>query len=186
MRAFVEASEAVGLTHVSDFNGATQYGVGPYPLNVVDGVRINTGMAYLTAAVRARPNLAIRGDAEVDGVAIEGKRAVGVKLVDEALSAGEVILAAGVLGSPAILMRHRAVSASVRAGHRDNRRPAGGRSAEGSSLLLQRLCAEARSERDEAGRGRDHLNALADRGASKRCTSWTRRSCPTFRPSRRT
>lgn len=106
MRAFVEASEAVGLRHVSDFNGATQYGVGPYPLNVVDGVRINTGMAYLTAAVRARPNLAIRGDAEVDGVAIEGKRAVGVKLVDgEALSAGEVILAAGVLGSPAILMR---------------------------------------------------------------------------------
>jgi choline dehydrogenase len=42
------------------------------PLNVVDGVRINTGMAYLTAAVRARPNLAIRGDAEVHGVVIEG------------------------------------------------------------------------------------------------------------------
>jgi choline dehydrogenase len=94
------------LTHVSDFNGATQHGVGPYPLNVVDGVRINTGMAYLTAAVRARPNLAIRGDAEVDSVVIEGTRAVGVTLVDgEVLSAGEVILAAGTFGSPAILMR---------------------------------------------------------------------------------
>src|SRR6266481_2155507 len=57
MRAFVEASEAIGLAQVSDFNGATQRGVGPYPLNVVDGVRINTGMAYLTAAVHARPNL---------------------------------------------------------------------------------------------------------------------------------
>jgi len=106
MRAFVEASEAVGLTHVSDFNGATQHGVGPYPLNVVDGVRVNTGMAYLTAAVRARPNLAIRGGAEVDNVVIEDKRAVGVKLVDgEVLQAGDVILAAGTFGSPAILMR---------------------------------------------------------------------------------
>jgi choline dehydrogenase len=106
MRAFVEASEAVGLTHVSDVNGATQHGVGPFPLNVVDGVRINTGMAYLTAAVRARPNLTIRGDAEVDGVVIEGTRAVGVTLVDgEGLSAGEIILAAGTFGSPAILMR---------------------------------------------------------------------------------
>jgi choline dehydrogenase len=106
MRAFVEASEAVGLTHVSDFNGATQHGVGPYPLNVVDGVRINTGMAYLTAAVRARPNLTIRGDAEVDSVVIDGKRAVGVTLVGgEVLPAGEVILAAGTFGSPAILMR---------------------------------------------------------------------------------
>jgi choline dehydrogenase len=106
MRAFVEASEAVGLAHVSDFNGATQHGAGPYALNVVDGVRVNTGIAYLTAEVRARPNLAIRGGAEVDNVVIEGKRAVGVKLVDgEVLSTGEIILAAGTFGSPAILMR---------------------------------------------------------------------------------
>src|ERR1700693_237360 len=106
MRAFVEASEAVGLQHISDFNGATQHGVGPYPLNVVDGVRMNTGMVYLTAAIRARSNLTIRCDAEVGSVAIEGKRAVGVKLVNgEFLSAGEVILAAGTFGSPAILMR---------------------------------------------------------------------------------
>jgi choline dehydrogenase len=42
----------------------------------------------------------------VGGVVIEGKRVVGVKLVDgEVLSAGEVILAAGVFGSPAILLR---------------------------------------------------------------------------------
>jgi choline dehydrogenase len=106
MRAFVEAAVALGLPHVSDFNGATPHGVGPYTLNVVDGVRVNTGIAYLTAAVRARPNLAIRGDAEVDSVVIEGKRAVGVKLDDsEVLLADEIILAAGTFGSPAILMR---------------------------------------------------------------------------------
>lgn len=106
MRAFVEASQAVGLAHISDFNGARQNGVGPYPLNVVNGVRINTGMAYLTKEVRARPNLKIRGDAEVDNVVLEGKRAVGIRLVSgEILSAGETILAAGTFGSPAILMR---------------------------------------------------------------------------------
>src|SRR5258708_3644300 len=106
MRAFVEGSEALGLQHVSDFNGASQHGAGPYTLNVVDGVRINTGMAYLTAAVRARPNLTIQGGAEVDRVIVEGKRAVGVKLLDgQVLSAGEVILASGTFGSPAILMR---------------------------------------------------------------------------------
>jgi choline dehydrogenase len=106
MRAFVEAAAAVGLKHVSDFNGATQHGVGPYPLNVVDGVRVNTGIAYLTTAVRARPNLTIRSGAEVDNVIIEDKRAVGVKLVDgEILSASQIILSAGTFGSPAILMR---------------------------------------------------------------------------------
>jgi choline dehydrogenase len=94
------------LAHVPDFNGATQNGVGPYPLNVVDGVRVNTGLAYLTAEVRARPNLTIQGDAEVDSVIVEGARAVGVKLIDqEVVSAGEVILSGGVFGSPAILLR---------------------------------------------------------------------------------
>jgi choline dehydrogenase len=106
MRAFVEASQAVGLAPVSDFNDATQQGVGPYPLNVVDGVRMNTGIVYLTEAVRARPNLAIRDDAEIDSVVFEGKRAVGVKLVgNEIVSGDEVILSGGVFGSPAILLR---------------------------------------------------------------------------------
>ncbi|AWV05724.1 dehydrogenase (plasmid) [Burkholderia sp. JP2-270] len=106
MRAFVEGSQALGLKHVADLNGADPHGVGFYALNVVDGVRINTGMAYLTAAVRARPNLTIRGEAEVDSVVIERKRSVGVRLVDgEFIPAGEVILASGAFGSPAILMR---------------------------------------------------------------------------------
>jgi len=106
MRAFVAAAESVGLPHVADFNGARQHGVGPYPLNVIDGVRINTGMAYLSADVRARPNLTIRGGAEVDRVLIEHGRAVGVRLLNgDEVRAGEVILSAGAIGSPAILMR---------------------------------------------------------------------------------
>jgi choline dehydrogenase len=106
MRAFVEASQAIGLAHVPDFNGAAPHGVGPYPLNVVGDVRVNTGMAYLTAAVRGRPNLTIRGDAEVDRVVFDSKRAIGVRLVSgEVVPTGEVILAGGAFGSPAILMR---------------------------------------------------------------------------------
>jgi choline dehydrogenase len=106
MRAFVEGAQAAGLPFVPDFNGATQEGVGNYTLNVVDGVRVNTGMAYLTAEVRARPNLVIRGGAETDSIVFEGKRAVGVKLVSgEVVPAGNVILSAGTFGSPAILMR---------------------------------------------------------------------------------
>jgi choline dehydrogenase len=106
MRAFVDASEATGLSRIADFNGANQHGVGPYPLNVVDGVRMNTGMVYLTPSVRARSNLTIRADAEVDAVVFQGHRASGVRLADgKVILAGEVVLAAGAFGSPAILMR---------------------------------------------------------------------------------
>ncbi|NLS00490.1 dehydrogenase [Rhizobium sp. P38BS-XIX] len=106
MRAFVEASQACGLARVDDFNGAQQNGVSPYPLNVVDGRRINTGMAYLTDEVRRRANLTIRGQGEVDTIVFNGLRATGVRLVTgETITAGQVILSAGTFGSPAILMR---------------------------------------------------------------------------------
>ena len=42
--------------------------VGGEPLNVLDGVRQNAALAYLTADVRQRPNLMIRGDVTVDRV----------------------------------------------------------------------------------------------------------------------
>lgn len=106
MQAFVLAAEAVGLSRVSDFNGAEQNGVSPYPLNVVDGRRINTGIAYLTEEVRRRRNLTILGAVEVDRVVFDGRRAAGVLLVTgETIAAGQVILSAGAFGSPAILMR---------------------------------------------------------------------------------
>lgn len=106
MRAFVLAAEACGLARVSDFNGAEQNGVSPYPLNVVDGRRINTGMAYLADDVRRRANLTIRGDVAVDRVLFDGRYATGIRLADgEILVAGKVILSAGAYGSPAILMR---------------------------------------------------------------------------------
>jgi choline dehydrogenase len=106
LRAFVDASIAVGFDRIDDFNGPTQHGVGIDPFNVVDGVRQNTGMVYLTTPVRQRSNLTVRGETQVDRVEFNGKRATRLRLVNgDTLQADEIILCAGVYGSPAILMR---------------------------------------------------------------------------------
>jgi choline dehydrogenase len=103
---FVDASVATGFKRVSDFNGAEQDGAGGYPVNVVDGVRQSTALTYLTAEVRRRPNLDIRGDVNVDRVLFEGTTAVGVVADDGTVyRADEVILSGGTYGSPAILLR---------------------------------------------------------------------------------
>lgn len=105
-RAFVDATRANGFRAIADFDGADANGVGAYPMNIVNGVRVNTGMAYLDNPVRARANLAIRDNATVDRVLFDGRRAVGVRLVSgEEIHASEVILSAGAYGSPAILLR---------------------------------------------------------------------------------
>ncbi|MHC8410752.1 GMC family oxidoreductase [Pseudomonas sp. Hz4] len=105
-RAFIDATVANGYKVVTDFDGADANGVGPYPMNIVNGVRVNTGMAYLTEEVRARDNLHIRPDSLVDKVLFDGKRVIGVQLASgEKLLSGEVILSAGTYGSAAILLR---------------------------------------------------------------------------------
>ncbi|MCU1717485.1 GMC family oxidoreductase [Pseudomonas sp. 5P_3.1_Bac2] len=105
-RAFIDATVKNGFNKVADFDGADAHGVSPYPMNIVDGVRVNTGMAYLSEEIRARPNLQIRPNSLVDKVLFEGKRAVGVQLANgDKILAGEVILSAGTYGSAAILLR---------------------------------------------------------------------------------
>jgi choline dehydrogenase len=106
LRAFVEASVAHGYQRVHDFNGAEQNGADGYPVDVVDGVRQNVGLVYLTAEVRSRPNLTIRGDVDVDRVLFDGTTATGVLAADGTVyRAREVILSGGTYGSPAILLR---------------------------------------------------------------------------------
>jgi choline dehydrogenase len=104
--AFVDASVAYGFKRISDFNGADQNGAGGYPMTVVDGQRQSTAIAFLTAAVRKRPNLVIVGNVLVDRVLFDGERAVGILAADGAVyNAGEVILSGGTYGSAAILLR---------------------------------------------------------------------------------
>ena len=106
LRAFIDAGAAEGFERISDFNGANQDGIGGYPVNVVDGVRQSTAIAYLTDTVRNRDNLTIRGDVTVDRVLFDGNTAVGVVTAEgEVIGADEVILSAGAYGSPAILLR---------------------------------------------------------------------------------
>ena len=106
LRGFIDAAVAVGFPVVDDFNGPSPGGAGGYPVNVIDGVRQNTGLVYLTEEVRNRPNLKISGDVLVDRVLFDGRRAVGVVTASGAeIPAGEVILSAGSYGSPAILLR---------------------------------------------------------------------------------
>jgi len=106
LSAFITASAHQGFARTADYNGAAQDGVAPYPLNVVSGVRENTGIAYLTDAVRRRPNLTIRGRTEVDRVLIRRGKATGGGGGEGSTDrAGDVILAAGAYGSAAILRR---------------------------------------------------------------------------------
>jgi choline dehydrogenase-like flavoprotein len=106
LRGFIDATVAEGFSRVEDFNGPNPSGVGGYPVNVIDGVRQNTGLVYLTEEVRNRPNLKISGDLLVDRVLFEQGRAVGVVTASGAgIPAGEVILSGGSYGSPAILLR---------------------------------------------------------------------------------
>jgi choline dehydrogenase len=105
-RGFIDATAAEGFPRVEDFNGADPRGVGPSPVNVVDGVRQNNGLVYLTEEVRSRPNLTISGDVLVDRVLFDDHRAIGVLTAAGAqISAGDVILSAGSYASPAVLLR---------------------------------------------------------------------------------
>jgi choline dehydrogenase len=106
LRGFIDAAAAEGFPVVADFNGPDPSGVGGYPVNVIDGVRQNTGLVYLTEEVRGRPNLEIAGDLLVDRVLFDRGRATGVVTADGVeIPGGEVILSAGSYGSPAILLR---------------------------------------------------------------------------------
>lgn len=106
-RAMLEAAWAYGANKVDDFNNPeANNGAGPNPMNVINGVRVNTAMAYLTREVRSRPNLTILEQHLVDKVLIEQGRVQSVRLADgRTLHGKEVILSAGSYGSAAILLR---------------------------------------------------------------------------------
>ena len=106
LRGFIDASIADGYKHVDDFNGSDPEGVSGCPVNILDGVRQSSAVAYLTDEVRRRPNLTIFGDVVVDKVLFDGTTAIGViSSTNDIYPAKEVILSAGTYGSAAILLR---------------------------------------------------------------------------------
>ncbi|MGO2112091.1 MAG: GMC family oxidoreductase [Pseudoclavibacter sp.] len=106
--ALRDAALAEGYGWHDDHNAPTGTGATTFAMNIRDGKRVSTNDAYLDP-VRDRPNLTIVGDAHVDRVVFDGTRAVGVRLADgtghRVASDGEVLLCAGAIHSPAILLR---------------------------------------------------------------------------------
>ncbi len=105
---FVEAGVAIGLQRNADFNGADQGGVGFYQVTQRNGRRCSAAVAYLSP-VRSRPNLEVRTHALARRIVFEGARAVGVELAAGsklvlARAEREVILSAGAIGSPQLLL----------------------------------------------------------------------------------
>jgi choline dehydrogenase len=105
-RGFIEAAIRRGALANDDFNGAQQEGVGFYQVTQRDGVRCSAADAYLAN----RPqNLTIVTNALVTGLVLEGGRAAGVTYLcngrdETARAEAEVILAAGAIGTPQLLM----------------------------------------------------------------------------------
>jgi choline dehydrogenase-like flavoprotein len=105
---FVEAGRQAGLVVNPDFNGASQEGVGMYQVTHKNGERFSAAKAYLTPNVQ-RPNLQVFTGAHTTRILMEHKRAVGVEFVQggetkQLRAAKEVLLCAGALQSPQILM----------------------------------------------------------------------------------
>jgi 5-(hydroxymethyl)furfural/furfural oxidase len=108
-RALRDAALASGYPWNPDLNAPHGEGVSCYPINSREGRRITTNEAFLEPA-RGRANLEIRGGALVDRVLVRGGRATGVRVRLEGsgwteIAAREVLLCAGAIHSPAILMR---------------------------------------------------------------------------------
>jgi len=100
-----------GLPTRADQNGEWQDGVYVGAIGVSEqGERIPVSVCYLTNEVRARPNLTLRTECVVDRVLFKGTQAVGARVLDRAgaveeLHAAEVIVCAGAIHSPALLIR---------------------------------------------------------------------------------
>ncbi len=105
---FVDAAVQCGLRRNPDFNGDVQDGAGFYQVTQRGGRRCSAAVAYLRPAAQ-RTNLEVLTRCLSTRVLFEGRRAVGVEYrsgsaLQRARAQSEVILAAGTIGSPQLLM----------------------------------------------------------------------------------
>ena len=106
--AFHAACRELGYGETDDENAPDSMGVGQLPLNQLDGLRWGPARALLTEEVRARPNLTIMARTRARRITFSGTRASGVHVDGPGgravIRAGEVILAAGAVASPQLLL----------------------------------------------------------------------------------
>jgi choline dehydrogenase len=105
--AFIKASQAAGLPLNHDYNGATQEGVSAPQVTQRDGMRWSAADGYLKPALR-RPNLTLLTRAQATRINFEGKRATSLSYTHRGkthtTSAREIVLCAGALATPKLLM----------------------------------------------------------------------------------
>ncbi len=108
-RAFIEAGRQAGYPVTDDYNGRQQEGFCRMDMTVKNGIRWSTANAYLKPILR-RANLKLEMHALTQRVVMDGKRATGVEYINKAgqtviaKAEKEVILSAGPINSPKILM----------------------------------------------------------------------------------
>ncbi|KAF1053835.1 MAG: Alcohol dehydrogenase [acceptor] [Stenotrophomonas maltophilia] len=105
---FIKAGERIGLRRNDDFNGRDFEGVGIYNVTQKDAKRLSSYRAFV-APVRERPNLSVLTDCRVHRLLLEGQRVTGLELQQDGQLVSlharrEVILSAGSLGSPQLLL----------------------------------------------------------------------------------
>jgi len=106
---FLEAAASAGHAMTDDFNGASQEGFGQYQVTQRRGRRWSAADAYLRPAMK-RPNVEVRTDVLVTRLVAKDGRVVGVEVVDAGgrsvvHASTEVIVSAGAVGTPHLLMR---------------------------------------------------------------------------------
>lgn len=106
--AYLRAGQQLGLPLNHDFNGQNQWGIGPYQVMQRDGSRCSSAKAFLDPA-RERSNLTVITKAQVQRLKLRGSRVCGVYYLVAGQElylpvSGEVILSAGALHTPQLLM----------------------------------------------------------------------------------
>ena len=103
------ALAASGVPFRQDQNAEFEDGIFPPAFSNRNDRRVSSAAAYLDEATRRRTNLAIMAGTQVDGIVMDGRRAEGVRIVREGdsqlVSARRVIVTAGAIHSPAMLLR---------------------------------------------------------------------------------
>ena len=106
--AYMAAGAEIGLAPTDDHNGAQMAGPTLNTLTIKDGKRQTIADAYLAPAL-GRPNLHLMAETQVLSLLLEGARCRGVRIADRAgernIMAEQIILAAGTIASPMLLMR---------------------------------------------------------------------------------
>lgn len=107
-RRYVMAAQATGIPFTSDFNGPQQQGVGYFQLTVENGRRCSAATAFLHPA-KSTGNLDVLTGCLVHRILFEKDKVVGVEFarqgkVETAHCDAEVVLCAGAIATPKILM----------------------------------------------------------------------------------